>query len=198
MVIGLVYLAAAFGLDRKRYAGAATPFLVIGMLATALGAVLVVSDVAWLAGLMVAATGTLGIWVAVPSRRRGSAWLGLAIVVTGVLVFTIDIFSDSESVVGFGLLTAALGILLIAVAAVLAAQGILRDPETEDEVEEFTRTGTFTRREPPPPPEPPAPPVHRRRRRRRPGHHLHRRLRARSPSAAPCPGSRRSPVPTRS
>lgn len=159
MVIGLVYLAAAFGLDRKRYAGAATPFLVIGMLATALGAVLVVSDVAWLAGLMVAATGTLGIWVAVPSRRRGSAWLGLAIVVTGVLVFTIDIFSDSESVVGFGLLTAALGILLIAVAAVLAAQGILRDPETEDEVEEFTRTGTFTRREPPPPPEPPAPPA---------------------------------------
>lgn len=159
MVIGLVYLGAAFGLDRKRLSGAATPFLVIGMFSTALGAVLVVSDVAWLAGLLIAATGTLGVWIAAPNRRRGSAWLGLAIVVTGILVFTIDIFSDSESVVGFGLVTAALGLVITAVAAVLAAQGILRDPQTEDEVEAFTRTGAFTREDPPEPPTPPAPPA---------------------------------------
>ncbi len=162
MVIGLVYLGAAFGLDRKKLDGAATPFLVIGMFALAFGSIGAVYDTPWVLGLLLVATGILGAWIAVATAlRRGSAWLALLIVVVGVLVFVADLFESAlsdGSVVGFGLVTAAIGVVIIAGAGLVVAQGILRDPQTEEELEEFTRTGEFTRPEPPAPPAPPAPP----------------------------------------
>ncbi len=158
MVIGLAYLAAAWGLDRKRLAGAATPFLVVGAVALAVGSIIVVSDIVWLVGVFLVATGKLTIWIAAQARRRGSAWLGLLLVVAGVLTFAADLFDDS--VTGFGLLTLGLGVLIVAASAVAAASPVLRgEPLTDDEVLEFTETGTVEHPEPEPPVEPPPPAV---------------------------------------
>ncbi len=159
MVFGLVYLAVAWALDRRGLAGAGTPFILVGAIALAAGSIGATPDVPWLAGVLVLATGALTVLIAAQARRRGSAWLGLLLVVGGAIAFAGDLFQDS--VTGFGLLTLGVGVLIVVGSAFLAARPVLRlgpEPLTDDEVLEFTDTGKVERSAPEPPPSPPTPP----------------------------------------
>ncbi len=157
MVFGLAYLPAAWALDRRGLTAAATPFILVGAIALTAGSVGAARDVLWLVGIFIVATGKLTVWIAARSRRRGSAWLGLLLVVAGVVTFSADLFRDS--VTGFGLLTLGLGVLIAAASAFVAARPTLRgEPLTDDQVLELTKTGTVERPEPEPPPAAPRPP----------------------------------------
>lgn len=120
MLIGLGFLAAAASLDKKGRAGAATPFLVVGAFlavvgATALGA----QESALLAGLLAAAVGAaVGLIGARGEGRRGSVWIGVIVVVIGLLAVIGDLAGDSA--IGLAGLAALVAVGLVAAGIVLA------------------------------------------------------------------------------
>jgi hypothetical protein len=94
LLLGLGYLAVAASLDRKKLAGAATPFIAVGAFYALSGGITLGVDTgdAWLAGLFIALTGAaVGLVGGLGENRRGSTWIGVIFAVIGLLIIVIDI-----------------------------------------------------------------------------------------------------------
>jgi hypothetical protein len=118
LVVGIGFLVGAVGLDRRRLAGAATPFVLVGAIATIVGAVDLGSDSSnTVAGILVAAAGLVVGLVGAHGKRRASTWAGAVTVLVGLLVLIADLAGDSR--LGFAALAlvCAAGLLAIAIAA---------------------------------------------------------------------------------
>jgi hypothetical protein len=102
LVIGLVFLGTGAVLDRKRYAGAATPFVAVGALETLAGAIVLGgNDGVLLAGfLAVGAGAVVGMIGAHGDRRRATTWIGVIAVFGGLVAVLVDIAPDTAAGVG--------------------------------------------------------------------------------------------------
>jgi hypothetical protein len=102
LVIGLVFLGAGAVLDRKRYAGAATPFVAVGALETLAGAIVFGGhDGVLLAGLLAVGAGAVvGLIGAHGDRRRATTWIGVLAVFGGLVAVLVDLAPDSAAGVG--------------------------------------------------------------------------------------------------
>ncbi len=127
MLLGLGFLGAAAALDKKGRVGTATPFLAVGGFlavvgATALGG----AESVVLGGLLAAAAGA--VWGVVGARgagRRGSVWLGVLVVVVGLIAVIGDLANSTLGLAGLAAL----------VAVVLAALGIVLAPKLAEAVD---------------------------------------------------------------
>jgi hypothetical protein len=98
IIIGLAYLAAATVLDKKRLAGAATPFIVVGLIFTVAGAFALGSEESLLGGgiALVASGAVVGVVGGWGRDRRFSTWFGVVLVVIGFLAIVSDIVSGGD------------------------------------------------------------------------------------------------------
>lgn len=118
MVVGVVYLGLASWLHDEGLRGVATPFLAVAAVALPGGAVFVVRDAdEILQSVVVVAAGAALAVVGGRCRRRGSTWIGVAVVAAGAVRVT-DGVTDSTA---FGAVIVALaGVALVAGAPRLA------------------------------------------------------------------------------
>jgi hypothetical protein len=125
LILAAVLLGGAVVLDRRGRAGAATPLLVVGGLqavsaATILGVdandVYAAGVFVAIAGLAIGLAGTLG-------RRRGTSWVGAAVLLVGALIVVVNGTNDAvEGKDGAG---AVFGAFALVAAAVLLLIGVL-------------------------------------------------------------------------
>jgi hypothetical protein len=86
LLVGVGYLTAAWALDRRDRRGIATPFIVVGDIATVVGALAVAGDLGDTAGsIFVVAAGLVVGWVGHLGQRRLTTWLGAAVAGGGVV-----------------------------------------------------------------------------------------------------------------
>ena len=132
LAVGVVLIAFGTVLDRKKLAGAATPFVAVGAIDVIIGAVVLGGNHSTLAGgLAAAGAGALvGLVGARGEGRRGTTWIGVLTVFGGLVAVMVDINPDSAGQVGLIALAFAMG--LIAIALVLAP--ILGEPDEDDDV----------------------------------------------------------------
>jgi hypothetical protein len=106
--LGVIFLVAGGVLIRKRYLGAAVPFLVIGAIEGFVGAAVLGSNEgsATLTGLLIAAVGLLLGLAGTGNTRRGSVWVGVIAVVIGLSGAIADWTSDSLGQAGYEALIA--------------------------------------------------------------------------------------------
>jgi hypothetical protein len=134
MFLGIAYLLAGGALDRRKLAGAATPFIAVGAYETISGAIsLGGQESTLLGGLLAVVSGALvGVVAARGVNRRGSTWFGALAVFGGMVAIIADIAPDSAAGVGgiatvFALL---LGVLAWRLAPVLGESDDGHTPET--------------------------------------------------------------------
>lgn len=115
LVMGLAYLGIGGVLDSRKLRGVATPFIVVGAIATIVGAVVLGADDSALAGGLLAALSgaAVGLVGGFGINRRGTTWIGVLFVVGGLLTVLID---QASSYLGFAGLAAFVTLLLAAVA----------------------------------------------------------------------------------
>lgn len=103
LVIGLIYLGAAGALDRRKLAGAATPFIAVGAIATVIGATVLGFDESVLAGgLTLALSGAaVGLVGGLGMDRRFSTWFGVLMVVLGLFIVVGDTVDSNLGAAGF-------------------------------------------------------------------------------------------------
>lgn len=138
LIIGLVFLGAAAALDRRGYAGAATPFVAVGAIETLAGAIVLGGNDSLLLGglLAIAAGAVVGLVGGHGDRRRATTWIGVLAVFGGCVAVIADIAPSSAAAVGgiaFGF-ALVLGSLAWWLAPVLgeADDGDDRPPRPED------------------------------------------------------------------
>lgn len=102
LCIGLVFLGAAAALDRRGYAGAATPFVAVGAIETLAGAVVLGGNDSLLLGglLAIAAGAVVGLVGGHGDRRRATTWIGVLAVFGGCVAVIADIAPSSAAAVG--------------------------------------------------------------------------------------------------
>jgi hypothetical protein len=102
LVIGLVFLGAAAALDRRGYAGAATPFVAVGAIETLAGAIVLGGNESALLGglLAIAAGAVVGLVGGHGDRRRATTWIGAIAVFGGCVAIIADIAPSSAAAVG--------------------------------------------------------------------------------------------------
>jgi hypothetical protein len=102
LVIGLAYLGVGAVLDRRRYAGAATPFVAVGAIETLAGAIVLGGNDSVLLGgvLAIAAGAVVGLVGGHGDRRRATTWIGVLAVFGGCVAVISDIAPDSAAGVG--------------------------------------------------------------------------------------------------
>jgi hypothetical protein len=102
LIVGLVFLGAGAALDRRGYAGAATPFVAVGALETLAGAIVLGgNDSLLLGGLLAIASGAVvGLVGGHGDRRRATTWIGVIAVFGGCVAVIVDIAPSSAAAVG--------------------------------------------------------------------------------------------------
>jgi hypothetical protein len=102
LVIGLVFLGVGAMLDRRRFAGAATPFVAVGAIETLVGAIVLGgNESVLLAGLLAIAAGAVvGLVGSRGDQRRATTWIGVIAVFGGCVAVITDIRPDSAAGVG--------------------------------------------------------------------------------------------------
>ena len=102
LVIGLVFLGAGAALDRRGYAGAATPFVAVGAIETLAGAIVLGGNESVLLGgvLAIAAGAVVGLVGGHGDRRRATTWIGVLAVFGGCVAIIVDIAPSSAAAVG--------------------------------------------------------------------------------------------------
>jgi hypothetical protein len=102
LVIGLAFLGAGAALDRRGYAGAATPFVAVGALETLAGAIVLGGNDSLLLGglLAIAAGAVVGLVGGHGDRRRATTWIGVLAVFGGCVAVISDIAPSSAAGVG--------------------------------------------------------------------------------------------------
>jgi hypothetical protein len=98
LVIGLIYLGAAAALDRKKLTGVATPFVLVGTIATLSGAIVLGAreSLFWGGFSAVAAGSAVGLVGGLGLNRRFSTWFGTVFVVGGLIAIVVDIVSGDS------------------------------------------------------------------------------------------------------
>ncbi|MEX1008940.1 MAG: hypothetical protein WD271_13990 [Acidimicrobiia bacterium] len=116
LVLGLIFLGAGTVLDRRKFEGAATPFIAVGALEAITGAVVLGGNESVLLGglLAVAAGAVVGIVGAQGERRRATTWIGVLTVFGGLVAVLVDIAPSSAAGVGGIALAFAAGLGVIA------------------------------------------------------------------------------------
>ncbi len=158
LFLAVVFLAAAFLLDRRRRVGMATPFTLAGIVLAPIGLLFLADDLGNLGtGLAFTALGlafaTGGAWLG----RRWTTWFGGVLIVQGLATVGSELVGDDASATTVGLVLMALG--LVAVAGGWVVTGLLGEPdETVDGPSRFGRLRPSpTTGVPPTPGGPPAP-----------------------------------------
>ena len=130
LIIGLAYLGVGAVLDRRKLAGAATPFIVVGAIATIIGALALGADESVFAGGLLAAIsgGAVGLVGGLGTNRRGTTWIGVLFVVGGLLAIISD---AAHSTLGFAGL-AALVALVLGLGAVLTVHRLNEFTDGDD------------------------------------------------------------------
>ena len=102
LCIGLVFLGIGFALDRRRYPGAATPFVVVGTIEALVGAIVLGGNQSvWLGGALAIVAGALvGLVGGHGDRRRATTWIGVLAVFGGCVAIIVDIAPSSAAAVG--------------------------------------------------------------------------------------------------
>jgi hypothetical protein len=102
LIIGLVFLATGAALDRRGYAGAATPFVAVGAIETLAGAIVLGgNESVLLAGfLAIGAGAVVGLVGGHGDRRRATTWIGVIAVFGGCVAIISDIAPSSAAAVG--------------------------------------------------------------------------------------------------
>jgi len=118
LALGLLYLGAAWRLDRQQLRGIATPFIAVGAIFAILGAISLGTEESQIAGGLAAAAsgavvGTIG---GLGKDRRGTTWIGVLFVKFGLLAVAADVADDALGFAGLFLLFA-LGLGVIAMFA---------------------------------------------------------------------------------
>lgn len=102
LVVGLVFLAAGAGLDRRGYQGAATPFVAVGAIETLAGAIVLgANESVLLAGVLAIAAGAaVGVVGGRGDRRRATTWIGVLAIFGGCVAVISDVAPDNAAAVG--------------------------------------------------------------------------------------------------
>jgi hypothetical protein len=102
LIVGLVFLGAGAALDRRGFAGAATPFVAVGAFETLAGAIVLGGNDSLLLGglLAIAAGAAVGLVGGHGDRRRATTWIGVLAVFGGCAAVIGDIAPDSAAAVG--------------------------------------------------------------------------------------------------
>jgi hypothetical protein len=102
LIVGLVFLGAGAALDRRGYAGAATPFVAVGAVETLAGAIVLGGNDSLLLGglLAIGAGAVVGLVGGHGDRRRATTWLGVVAVFGGCVAVIADIAPSSSAGVG--------------------------------------------------------------------------------------------------
>ncbi len=102
LVIGLVFLGVGAALDRKRYEGAATPFVAVGAFEAIVGAIVLGgNDSVLLGGLLAIGAGAVvGLVAGRGDRRRATTWIGVLVIFGGCVAVISDIAPSSAAGVG--------------------------------------------------------------------------------------------------
>ena len=102
LVIGLVFLGVGAALDRRGYAGAATPFVAVGAIETLAGAIVLGANESALLGgvLAIVAGAVVGVVGGRGDRRRATTWIGVIAVFLGCVAIISDIAPSSPAGVG--------------------------------------------------------------------------------------------------
>jgi hypothetical protein len=139
LFIGLVFLGVGSALDRRRYAGAATPFVAVGAIETLAGAIVLgANDSLLLGGLLAVVAGAVvGLVGGRGDRRRATTWIGVLAVFGGCVAVIADIAPSSAA--GVGGIAFGFALMLGSIAWWLAP--VLGEPDDGDDA--------------PPPPAPP-------------------------------------------
>ena len=113
--LGVIFLGVGSVLLRRRYLGAAVPFLVIGAIEGFVGALVLGSNEGspTLLGLLLAAVGLILGLAATGDSRRGSVWVGVIAIVVGFAAAIADWTSDALGQAGYSALVA-IGLLAAA------------------------------------------------------------------------------------
>jgi hypothetical protein len=131
LVIGLIYLGAAWRLDRQRLAGLATPFIFVGALFGVLGAIALGAEESVIAGGLSAAGigAVVGIIGGLGEHRRATTWIGVILVKIGLGVVAADVTTDALGLAGlFALFALGLGVI-----AIYAARQLHEYPDGDEE-----------------------------------------------------------------
>jgi hypothetical protein len=147
LLIAGVYLLGMTLLDRSRYRGLATAFVVpaIAALITGVAALGDWSGESWAGGLLAFAAGLLLGLLGQSQRRRFTTWVGGLLATIGVFVVALDVASIDESgtfeepdfdFIGPGLLVMLFGAALVAIAWVIAWYPRRNPPSADDETAE--------------------------------------------------------------
>ena len=117
LVFGVAYLVCARLLDRRGFAGTATPFVVASLAAIAAGIALLGDDLeAAGAGAAAVVAGLVVAWFGARSGRRGSTVIGAAGVALGIVLIIADAMEESSPTrIGIAL-------LIVGAAVALGAQ----------------------------------------------------------------------------
>jgi hypothetical protein len=131
LLLGLGFLAAGAVLDRRRRAGAATPFVAVGAFETLAGAIVLGgTDSLLLGGLLAIAAGAVvGLVGGQGDRRRATTWIGALAVFGGCVAVIVDIAPSSAA--GLGGIAFGFALVLGAIAWWLAP--VLGEPDDGDD-----------------------------------------------------------------
>ncbi|HLM19769.1 MAG TPA: hypothetical protein VK549_18235 [Acidimicrobiia bacterium] len=102
LIIGLVFLGTGAALDRRGYAGAATPFVAVGAIETLAGAIVLGGNESLLLGgvLAIVAGAAVGLVGGHGDRRRATTWIGVIAVFGGCIAIISDIAPNSGAALG--------------------------------------------------------------------------------------------------
>jgi MFS family permease len=102
LIIGLVFLGVGYALDRRGYAGAATPFVAVGAIEALAGAIVLGGNDSLLLGglLAIVAGAAVGLVGGHGDRRRATTWIGVLAVFGGCVAVISDIAPSSAAGVG--------------------------------------------------------------------------------------------------
>src|SRR5262245_6515518 len=125
LVLAAVLLGGAVVLDRRGRAGAATPLLLVGGLQAVSAAAVLGADAddAYVAGVFVAIAGLAIGLAGTLGRRRGTSWVGAAVLLVGALVVVVN--GTNDAVKGNDGADAVFGAFALVAAAVLLLVGVL-------------------------------------------------------------------------
>src|SRR5262245_449852 len=125
LVLAAVLLGGAVVLDRRGRAGAPTPLLLVGGLQAVSAAAVLGADAddAYVAGVFVAIAGLAIGLAGTLGRRRGTSWVGAAVLLVGALVVVVNGTNDAVS--GQDGAGGVFGAFALVAAAVLLVIGVL-------------------------------------------------------------------------
>jgi hypothetical protein len=131
LALGLIYLGAAWRLDRQGLRGLATPLIAVGAIAGIAGAISLGAEESVLAGGLsaVAIGAVVGIIGGLGLHRRGTTWVGVIFVVGGLVTVAADTTEDPLGLAGLFALFA----LAMIVVGVFASQKLGEHPDGDEE-----------------------------------------------------------------